>query len=92
VSKRDGAADRVVVHTQKPPGRGGSVHDAVGWLALLLDGEGVFTFLHALFHVFNLLLLLRQQEMFNPIESCVISERRAATSSFVAVVLNPYSE
>jgi hypothetical protein len=53
---------------EKPPGNGGSVCGVAGWLALRLDGEGVFEALHALFQVLDLALLLGQEEMFDPVQ------------------------
>jgi hypothetical protein len=44
---------------QTPPKDGGS---------LGLDGEGIFKALHPLFQVFNLPLLLSQQQVFDPVQ------------------------
>jgi hypothetical protein len=36
-----------------------------------LDGEGVFEFFHPRFQVFNLSLLLSQQQVFYPVKPCL---------------------
>jgi hypothetical protein len=54
---------------EKPPGNGGSVCGMVKGPVRRLDGEGVLKALHALFQVLDLVLLLGQEEVFDPVQA-----------------------